>query len=109
MGGPEVRRHGVLGDPSPVIGCGEPDQPGGVGIPGATAPGRGPEHRVAALTLAALLFLGGSMGMVNLLERAELVNGLLNIKSVQNQGTVVQVYIPLSEEAADRLRHGRVD
>ncbi len=51
----------------------------------------------------------GSLGMVNLLERAELVNGLLNIKSVRNQGTVVQVYIPLSEEAADRLRHGRIN
>lgn len=51
----------------------------------------------------------GSLGMVNLRERAELVNGLLNIKSVLGQGTIVQVYIPLSEEAADRLRHGRVN
>jgi signal transduction histidine kinase len=49
----------------------------------------------------------GSLGMVNLRERAELVNGLLNIKSSIGQGTIVQVYIPLSEEASDRLRQGR--
>jgi signal transduction histidine kinase len=49
----------------------------------------------------------GSLGMVNLRERAELVNGLLNIKSSIGQGTMVQVYIPLSEEASDRLRQGR--
>ncbi len=49
----------------------------------------------------------GSLGMVNLRERAELVNGLLIVKSVLGQGTTVQVYIPLTEEAADRLRHGR--
>src|SRR3982751_6591700 len=32
----------------------------------AAAAGRGPEHRVAALTLAALLFMGGLMGTANL-------------------------------------------
>jgi len=48
----------------------------------------------------------GSLGMVNLRERTELVNGLLNIKSAPGQGTTVQVYIPFSEEAADRLRGG---
>jgi signal transduction histidine kinase len=48
----------------------------------------------------------GSLGMVNLRERTELVNGLLNIKSAPGQGTAVQVYIPFSEEAADRLRGG---
>lgn len=50
----------------------------------------------------------GSLGMVNLRERAELVNGLLNIKSALGQGTTVQVYIPFSEEAADRLHNGLV-
>jgi signal transduction histidine kinase len=50
----------------------------------------------------------GSLGMVNLRERAELVNGLLNIKSALGQGTTVQVYIPFSEEASDRLRNGLV-
>ncbi|MHB0940018.1 MAG: GAF domain-containing sensor histidine kinase [Armatimonadota bacterium] len=46
-----------------------------------------------------------SLGMVNLRERAELVNGLLQINSAPGQGTKVQVYIPLTEEAADRLNH----
>lgn len=48
-----------------------------------------------------------SLGMVNLRERAELVNGLLNIESEPGRGTNVQVYIPLTEEAADRLHHAR--
>lgn len=47
----------------------------------------------------------GSLGMVNLRERAELVNGVLNLQSAPGKGTRVQVYIPLSEEAADRLHH----
>ncbi|HUE98757.1 MAG TPA: histidine kinase [Anaerolineales bacterium] len=49
----------------------------------------------------------GSLGMVNLRERTELVNGLLNIDSAPGNGTRVQVYIPLSEEAADQLHHGK--
>jgi signal transduction histidine kinase len=49
----------------------------------------------------------GSLGMINLRERTELVNGLLNIQSQPGKGTTVQVYIPLTEEAADRLHHAR--
>lgn len=48
-----------------------------------------------------------SLGMVNLRERAELVNGLLQIDSAIGKGTRVQVFIPLTEEAADRLRNAR--
>ena len=48
-----------------------------------------------------------SLGMINLRERAELVNGLLNIQSQPNKGTLVQVYVPLTEEAADRLHHAK--
>jgi signal transduction histidine kinase len=48
-----------------------------------------------------------SLGMVNLRERSELVNGLLQIDSAPGQGTKVQVYIPLTEDAADRLHHPR--
>lgn len=48
-----------------------------------------------------------SLGMVNLRERAELVNGLLQIDSAVGQGTKVQVYIPLTEEATDRLHRAR--
>jgi len=49
----------------------------------------------------------GSLGMVNLRERSELVTGLLNIDSAPGKGTKIQVYIPLDEEAADRLRHAK--
>jgi signal transduction histidine kinase len=49
----------------------------------------------------------GSLGMVNLRERTELVNGLLNIDSAPGKGTRIQVYIPLTEEAADRLHHAK--
>ena len=49
----------------------------------------------------------GSLGMVNLRERSELVNGLLNIDSAPGKGTRVQVYIPLTEDAADRLHHAK--
>jgi signal transduction histidine kinase len=49
----------------------------------------------------------GSLGMINLRERTELVNGLLNIQSQPGKGTLIQVYVPLTEEAADRLHHAR--
>lgn len=48
-----------------------------------------------------------SLGMVNLRERTELVNGLLNLKSTIGKGTNISVYIPLTEEAADRLHHAK--
>lgn len=48
-----------------------------------------------------------SLGMINLRERAELVNGLFQLDSSPGKGTKVQVYIPLTEEAADRMHHGR--
>jgi signal transduction histidine kinase len=50
----------------------------------------------------------GSLGMINLRERSELVNGLLDVDSSPGNGTRVKVYIPLTEEAADRLHHARV-
>jgi signal transduction histidine kinase len=49
----------------------------------------------------------GSLGMINLRERTELVNGMLNIQSKPGKGTFIQVYIPLTEEAADRLHHAK--
>lgn len=48
----------------------------------------------------------GSLGMINLRERTELVNGVLRIDSSPGHGTRVQVVIPLTEEAADRIRRG---
>lgn len=46
----------------------------------------------------------GSLGMVNMRERTELLNGALQIDSAPGQGARVRVYVPLSDEAADRLR-----
>ncbi len=48
----------------------------------------------------------GSLGMINLRERTELVRGILRIDSVKGRGTRIQVVIPLTEEAADRLQRG---
>ncbi len=48
-----------------------------------------------------------SLGLVNLRERAELVNGLLDIQSTIGKGTKVSVYLPLTVEATDRLQHAR--
>ncbi|MFP3855144.1 MAG: GAF domain-containing sensor histidine kinase [Anaerolineales bacterium] len=45
----------------------------------------------------------GSLGMVNLRERAELVNGILKIDSSPGDGTEVRVLVPLSVEAAEKL------
>jgi len=50
----------------------------------------------------------GSLGMINLQERADLVNGLLNIDSAPGKGTRVRVLIPLTEKAADLLQRGKV-
>lgn len=48
----------------------------------------------------------GSFGMVNMRERAELVNGMLKVNSAEGKGTTIQVLIPLTEEAAEQLRQG---
>lgn len=45
----------------------------------------------------------GSLGMVNLHERAELVSGILKIDSVPGEGTRVRLIVPMSVEAAERL------
>jgi signal transduction histidine kinase len=49
----------------------------------------------------------GSLGMINLRERTELVNGLLHIDAAPGKGSKIQVFIPLTEEATDRLHHGK--
>jgi len=49
----------------------------------------------------------GSLGMVNLHERTELVNGIIKIDSKPGRGTKVKVVIPVTMEAAEKLhRHG---
>jgi signal transduction histidine kinase len=42
--------------------------------------------------------------MVNMRERTELVSGIMRIDSTEGRGTLIQVVIPLTEEATDRLR-----
>jgi len=49
----------------------------------------------------------GSLGMINMRERTELVNGIINIASAVGKGTRIQVVIPLTEEADDRLHRGK--
>lgn len=49
----------------------------------------------------------GSLGMVNMRERTELVNGLLRIESTPGSGTRIAVLIPLSERAVERVRRGQ--
>jgi signal transduction histidine kinase len=49
----------------------------------------------------------GSLGMVNMRERTELVNGVFQLDSMVGKGTRVRVWVPLTENAADRLRRGR--
>jgi signal transduction histidine kinase len=48
----------------------------------------------------------GSLGMVNMRERTELVNGAFRLNTAPGKGTCVQVLVPLNEQAADRLRRG---
>jgi len=48
----------------------------------------------------------GSLGMVNMRERAELINGRLRIESTEGKGTFISVLIPLSETAAEQIRSG---
>jgi len=45
----------------------------------------------------------GSLGMVNMRERTELVNGELHIKSAEGEGTCITVTVPLMEESVERL------
>ena len=46
----------------------------------------------------------GSLGMVNMRERAEMINGLIKINSAESRGTRVIVYIPLTSQARERMR-----
>jgi signal transduction histidine kinase len=46
----------------------------------------------------------GSLGLVNMRERAELVNGDIRIDSEEGKGAHIRVIVPLTEEALDSLR-----
>jgi diguanylate cyclase (GGDEF)-like protein len=65
--------------------------------------GRGPEHRVAALTLAALLFVGGLMGLSNLL-----IDGVLRDGAPRwIYGTAMLLCMAAAVPLAVRRRAGR--
>ncbi|MBI9044200.1 MAG: hypothetical protein JEZ06_06930 [Anaerolineaceae bacterium] len=49
----------------------------------------------------------GSLGMINLRERADLINSVLHIDSAPGSGTKIQVAIPFTGAAADRLQRRR--
>ncbi len=45
----------------------------------------------------------GSLGMVNMRERTELVNGVINLESAPGKGTKITVLIPLTDEAREKM------
>lgn len=48
----------------------------------------------------------GSLGLRNMSERTEMVNGIFRIDSAIGKGTTVRVLIPLTPEAGEQLRRG---
>ena len=48
----------------------------------------------------------GSLGLKNMNERSDMVNGVFRLDSSVGKGTTIRVVIPLTEEAAERLRRG---
>jgi signal transduction histidine kinase len=48
----------------------------------------------------------GSLGLRNMSERAEMVNGIFRLDSTIGKGTTVRVLIPLTAEASEQLRRG---
>jgi signal transduction histidine kinase len=45
----------------------------------------------------------GSLGMVNMRERTELVNGAIKLESAPGRGTKITILVPLSDEAREKL------
>jgi signal transduction histidine kinase len=50
----------------------------------------------------------GSLGMINLRERTDMINGLLNIESIPGKGTRICMLIPLNKDAEERLHNRRI-
>ncbi len=48
----------------------------------------------------------GSLGLKNMSERTEMVNGIFRLDSAVGKGTTIRVLIPLTDEATERLRRG---
>lgn len=45
----------------------------------------------------------GSLGMVNMRERTELVNGVIKLESAPGKGTKITVLVPLTDEAREKM------
>lgn len=73
-----------------------PDLDHDIVAPGATAISRGPEHRVAAFTLAALLVLGALMGTINLFVDGVLHEGPERWVYAGTMGLLVVMAVPLA-------------
>jgi diguanylate cyclase (GGDEF)-like protein len=71
------------------------DLDGGTVVPGATAISRGPEHRVTAFTLAALLVLGALMGTMNLFVSGVLREGPERWVYAATMGLLIVMAVPL--------------
>ncbi|MCB2179575.1 GAF domain-containing protein [bacterium] len=50
----------------------------------------------------------GSLGMVNMRERTELINGVIQLASEVGKGTRIRVWIPLTDEAAEKIKRGKI-
>lgn len=49
----------------------------------------------------------GTVGLETLRERVELINGVMRLDSQKGRGTQLRVWVPLSEQAGERLRQGK--
>ncbi len=49
----------------------------------------------------------GSLGIVNMRERTELINAILQMRSIEGEGTKITALVPTTKESAERLRHHR--
>jgi diguanylate cyclase (GGDEF)-like protein len=78
-----------------VIGRWQPGPFGGIDVPDASR-SRGPEHRVAALTLAALLAIGGVMGTINLFVNGVLRDGAPRWIYAATMGLCIVAAVPLA-------------
>jgi diguanylate cyclase (GGDEF)-like protein len=97
-----LRRTPAVRHPAAVIGRSEPAS--FFAVPGTTA-ARGPEHRVAALTLAALLLLGAAMGSINLFVSDVLREGPQRWLYAATMGALVLAAIPLVVRRRAGRRH----
>jgi diguanylate cyclase (GGDEF)-like protein len=78
-----------------VIGRWQPGPFGGIDVPDASK-SRGPEHRVAALTLAALLVVGSAMGTINLFVNGVLRDGAPRWLYAATMGLCIVAAVPLA-------------